>query len=352
MATPMSPAQMQEAVDLRAEHGSSTLAAAALSISRSTFDSRYRSALAAGYRAHAEPQRDFEHAPIPSERVPVDELVERRKSQFAQKARHEEATKLRAVKVNLDGPIGILHFGDPHVDDDGTDIAALERHTDLVNKTEGLFAANVGDTTNNWVGRLARLYGEQSTSAVEAWDLAEWFIGRCEWLYMISGNHDAWSGAGDPIRWMKGKDRRGKATPYASEVRLALRFPNGAEIRVNARHDFAGSSIYNPAHGAMKALTWGVRDHIAVCGHKHVSGYGVVKDPDTGIACHAIQVASYKKFDRYAKERGFRDQTLSPCALTTINPALAPTDPDLVKVFWTPEEGADYLRFLRRRLTR
>lgn len=337
---PADPADVQAAVDvLERCGGDKSKAARELGIARGTLMHRLSIAL----RDQVAP-KPFEHPPIPSERVPVEELIERRKRQFSQKAAHEEATKLRQVKVRLDGPIGILHFGDPHVDDDGTDVAALEAHTALVNKTEGLFAANVGDTTNNWVGRLARLYAEQSTSAVEALDLAEWFIGRCDWLYMISGNHDAWSGAGDPIRWIKQK-----ATPYASEVRLALNFPNGAQVRVNARHDFAGSSIYNPAHGAMKALTWGVRDHLAVCGHKHVSGYGVVKDPDTGIACHALQVASYKKYDRYAKERGFRDQTLSPCALTTINPRLAPTHPDLIKVWWTPEEGAEWLKAMRRK---
>jgi hypothetical protein len=244
------------------------------------------------------------------------------------------------------GAIGILHFGDPHVDDDGCDIEAIERHTDLVNRTEGLFAANVGDTTNNWVGRLAKLYGEQATSAAQAWKIAEWFVNRCDWLYMIGGNHDLWSGSGDPLRWIA---KHQNSLYKSSEARIALRFPSGLEVRVNARHDHSGSSIWNPAHGPMKAALMGTRDHLYVAGHKHESAYSVLKDAISGITMHAMKVASYKIYDRYAKERGFRDNCLSPCALTTINPALPSDHPDLIKAFWDPEEGADYLTYLRRR---
>ena len=85
-------------------------------------------------------------------------------------------------------------------------------------------------------------------------------------------------------------------------------------------------------------------------GHKHESAYSVLKDAISGITMHALKVASYKVYDRFAKDKGFRDNALSPCVLTTINPALPPEHPDLVKVWWQPEEGADYLKFLRRGL--
>jgi hypothetical protein len=289
---------------------------------------------------------DYEFTALPDDDVPVEELIAQRKRKFQHKREHEEASKLIPIKVKMDGAIGILHFGDPHVDDDGCDIEAIERHTDLVNRTEGLFAANVGDTTNNWCGRLARLYADQTTSAAQAWKIAEWFINRCDWLYMIGGNHDLWSGSGDPLRWIA---KQQSALYKSSEARIALQFPTGLEVRVNARHDHSGSSIWNPAHGPMKAALMGTRDHLYVAGHKHESAYSVLKDAISGITMHAMKVASYKIYDRYAKERGFRDNCLSPCALTTINPALPPDHPDLVKVWWEPEEGADYLTYLRRR---
>jgi hypothetical protein len=290
---------------------------------------------------------EFKFTPLPEDDISVEDLVAIRKRQFAHKREYEEASKLIPIRITIPGPIGILHFGDPHVDDDGCDIEAIERHTALVNATEGLFAANVGDTTNNWTGRLARLYGEQATSAAQAWKLAEWFVNRCRWLYMIGGNHDLWSGSGDPLRWIA---RQQNALYKSSEARIALKFPNKAEVRINARHDHSGSSIWNPAHGPMKAAVLGTRDHIYVAGHKHESAYSVLKDPINGIAMHAIKVSSYKVYDRFAKEKGFRDNTLSPCCLTTINPELPPDHPDMVKVWWEPEQGAEYLTFLRRRL--
>jgi hypothetical protein len=125
-----------------------------------------------------------------------------------------------------------------------------------------------------------------------------------------------------------------------------LQFPVGGEVRVNVRHDFAGGSQWNPAHGSMKAALLGVRDHILVNGHKHVSGYGVVKDPHSGIVSHCLQVASYKLFDRYAREKGFRDQHISPCAVTVIDPEA--TEASKVQVFWEPEPAAEYLTWLRK----
>lgn len=285
--------------------------------------------------------------PEPDE-VPLDELIEARKRRFAQKRMHEETASLIGINVKSNLPLGILLHGDPHVDDDGTDIALLEEYLDLQAGTDGLYGASVGDATNNWVGRLAKLYGDQSTSAREAWRLAEWFIGkgRGKWLYLVGGNHDLWSGSGDPLHWIAGQAH---ALYQGSEARVALRFPNKAEVRINCRHDFAGASIYNPAHGPMKALTWGIRDHVAVCGHKHTSGQGIVKDPDSKAACLALQVGSYKTFDRYAKDRGFRDQMLGPACLLVIDPALPSTHPGRVLPFWDPRQGAEYLGWLRKR---
>jgi hypothetical protein len=290
-------------------------------------------------------RREVEVPELPDDDLPVEEIVEQRKREFAQKKKHEDAARLIPIKVKIPGPIGILHFGDPHVDDDGTDIATLEQHSDLTHQ-EGIFGANVGDTTNNWIGRLARLYADQNMGRKRALKLAEWFIGRTRWLYMIAGNHDAWSGQDDPIRWIA---RQQNILYRSSEARLQLNFQVGDYIRVNARHDFAGGSQWNPTHGPMKAAQLGVRDDLLTCGHKHKSGYGVLKDPETGRTIHAIQVGSYKLFDRYAKDKGFRDQSLGPACLTTISPLLPADHPDRVKVFWDPNEGADYLKFLRRK---
>ena len=308
------------------------------------------------------PKDPLKFSPVPGPDLPVAELWDRRQEGYDLKHAHEEAAKLRKVEVKIDGPIGILHFGDPHIDDDGTDLGALQRDCEAVRSTEGLFGANIGDTTNNWVGRLSRLYGEQSTTAGQAWKLAEYFLHFCpgqdpwdmklperrallkNWLYLIGGNHDAWSGAGDPLKWML---KQADASYERSQVRLELRFPNGRHCRINARHDFRGTSQWNPAHGSMKACQMGFHDHILVNGHKHRSGYGLIKDPMRGTISHCIQVASYKVHDRYAKDSGFIDQHISPAVVTIINPMAE--ERGLVTVFHDTEAAVDFLTFLRSR---
>lgn len=228
-------------------------------------------------------------------------------------------------------------------DDDGCDIIALERHVEIVNKTKGMFAGNVGDTTNNWVGRLARLYANQATTASDAWRIAEWFVKSVPWLYMIAGNHDMWSGAGDPLRWMMSQPDI--YTP--SQARLELQFMNGTVVRINARHDFVGRSEWNPVHALMKAASRGFRDHLFIAGHTHQSGYGLLKDPDSGIVMHCLRVAGYKVIDHYAKERGFLDSHISPCVVTVIDPDADPAG--MIQVFHDPELAADYLTYLRKR---
>lgn len=282
---------------------------------------------------------------LPDPEISAEDLIQRRVEDFERREAYENARKLIGVKVNIPGPIAIVHLGDPHLDDDGTDWPTLRAHIDLIQRTEGMFAANVGDTRNNWIGRLARLYGQQGTSAKQALILAEWLVKSLagKWLYMIGGNHDAWSGDDDPMAWIASQAH---ALYEPSEARLGLTFPNGRSMVINARHDFAGSSQWNPTHGPMKAAQLGLRDDVMICGHKHQSGYSPLKDPESGKVCHCIQVASYKRYDRYAREKGFRDQSLSPCVVTVIDPD-ASNASDLIQVFWNPQTAAEYLRMLR-----
>jgi hypothetical protein len=320
--------------DAVSQYGSIRKAAAALGIPASTFQSRLARA------------PDFTREELPSSLAPVEDLIARRKQEFARVDAAKTARKLINVRVNLDGPVGIAHFGDPHVDDPGTDIAKLERHLALVRDTDGLLAANVGDQQNLWIGRLGRLYGEQSTSAKESWALTEWLINSCEWLYLIDGNHDCWAGAGDPLRWIMRSQTNG--VHEAHGARLNLQFPNGRQVRVNARHDFPGNSMWNTVHGAAKAAQMGFRDHILTCGHKHTSGYMPVVDPATGLISHCMRVASYKTHDRYAEQLGLPDSNFSENMVTIINPD-AKSEVELVTVHFALEQAADYLTWLRNR---
>jgi len=652
------PEYKQHAVGLVKSLGSLRGAAKQLEMSRSTLRHWVKADALNGVD-----DLEFEVEPLPDELPTADELLERRTAEWDRVDAAKKARRLINVKVKMGGPIGLMHFGDPHVDDPGTNIRLLREHVDIVNRTDGLFGGNIGDLQNNWVGRLARLYSEQSTSAQEAWVLVEWLVNSIDWLYLIRGNHDChsedtealtrrgwksysdiqaddevfginpetdrgewqrisefvdrevdeelvriescpidllctsghrvmyrpksnnelkfktageflndkpqyriplatsydggcalsddwiklvgllmadghykkghgyvsfsqkdvseivgltkrlgfnpriahrpsrpafgkpsgyyeptqeahfcaaesreirkilpsrtevpdwawamsdrqfglfmealmdgdgawnkkdagyladktisifddvqalcamhgwgawiknvkgrterrlnvkrgrtycwtaahskitserykgrvwcltvphgnflvrrngkqhfsgncWSEAGDPLDWMK---RGGNGVHEPHGARLNLTFPNGKEIRINARHDFKGHSMWNNVHGPLKAAKMGWRDHILVCGHKHVSGYTMDMDPATGLISHIIRVAGYKIHDRYAIELGLPDGNISPSCVTIIDPSKSDDDPACIQFFADVESGADYLTWLRAR---
>jgi hypothetical protein len=339
----LKPEDLKSALDSVEQYGSINRAAAETGVARSTLQDRIKAAKRLGFDSRVTP--DFEVQELPSEHEPVEDLIARRIAAFQRKDAAKKARDLIHVKVNVDGAYGILHFGDPHLDDDGCDWKAVEHCIKLLDDTEALFGANCGDSSNNWVGRLARLYGSQSVSASEAWRMVEWFMRRVPWLYIIGGNHDAWSGAQDPIRWMA--SNAGSLYEWHG-VRLALTSPNGREMRVNARHDFQGTSQWNGAHAALKAAKMGwARDHLYTCAHRHSAAASTIFFNDGEHVAHALRIGTFKRYDDYAESKGFPRENM-PAVVTVVNPS-ARTEAGLVTPFWDVDEGANYLRFLRSR---
>lgn len=361
MPTPKLPDDVvQAALDALEQYGGSVKDAAdALGLNQQTLRDRALKALARGLvpasrrpAAASRPAaaRDLDVPKLPSELRPVEDLLAERKRKFAHHKAAKEARRLIRIPVNVDGPIAISHFGDPHIDDDGCDIEMLERDVEVVKRTPAMFAMNCGDTANNWIGRLARLWEQQSTSGPEAWQLVEWFIRSLDWLVILGGNHGAWSGTGDPVNWIVD---HGKTIFDNFGARVALEFPNNREIRINARHDFRGRSMWNPTHGALKAAKMGWRDHVLTCGHTHESGISIEKDPATGLVSHIYRIASYKTYDRYAHEEGLPDQNVFCNVVTVIDPSRPDNDANVVRAFYNEtEHAAEYLTWIRGRRSR
>lgn len=320
--------------------GSQAAAADALGVNRRTLERNIARWRAAGLWQDARTEVEFPDSAEPS----IDEILEARRKQFERKRRHEEQRKLIPISIKTPGPIGILFFGDPHLDDDGTDIAAIERDLQLCRDSEAIFGVCLGDVTNNWVGRLERLYAEQNTTSRQAWLLAEWFCTYIPWLFFLGGNHDAWKQGNEILRGFL----RGQLFE-ADECRVQLRFPGGRTVNVNARHNWPGHSMWNVAHGQGKAAQMGIDDHIIIGGDKHCSGYNVHKHPLSGRLIHAIQVASYKRYDRYAREKGFADKHISPSCLVVIDPG-ATDETALIQTFWNTAEGAEFLAYKRSKV--
>jgi hypothetical protein len=246
-------------------------------------------------------------------------------------------------KVASDLPIAINWFGDPHIDDDGCNWPLLKKHIELCKNTPGMFGANIGDTHNNWVGRLAKEYANQNTSRGTAFKLIEWFFleSGVNWLMILLGNHDAWNfGAETMSRITK------NVCPMSDwRAQIKLSFSNGAECLIDAAHDHSGHSQWNSLHGQQKASAMGGIAHLYIAGHKHNWALAQNECPHTGRIYHLARTRGYKHIDHYGENLGFGSQKFGSSIVTVIDPKA--NDLNRIRVFADPEEGAAYLTYLR-----
>lgn len=285
--------------------------------------------------------------PEVSSKLPIEDLIERRIAEFDRVRRQYDSERMTEVAVTSDLPIALVVFGDPHLDDPGTNLRALREHSNIVNATPGMYGACIGDLQNNWIGRMAHLWSQQETTADQSWDLVEWWISYVEkWLFMVDGNHDAWSGSSNPLNWIRGLSGR-RMIQNNNEVRVKLTFTNGFEYIVAARHNWPGHSQWNPAHGEFKAALMRLKADLIVSGHTHTSLDSSLYVEAHDIVTRCARVGSYKEIDRYAKELGLPNKQIAPSFAVVINPR-AKTLTQRSQLFYDIDTAAQYLTFLRR----
>ena len=290
----------------------------------------------------------FEIEELPHDGDPDTEaLIGTLISRHAARKAHHDAARLRQVKINIDGPIALTFFGDPHVDDQGCAWGDLERDVRLCCQTEGVFSIGVGDHRNNWIGRLMGLYAHQETTSKQALQLIEWLFGQLPWLLNIGGNHDRWgSEHGDVVELMH--RLRGFDGLYEDHgARLQLNLPSGASTKVHVRHDFPGTSQFNGAHAMVRETLFGYRDHIMACGHRHSSAYMPVWHNDPKRLCHGFRCGSYKDFDHYQKEKHFKEENWARSLAAVIDPQFADDPVRFIKPFYGLEDATEYLSWRR-----
>ena len=333
---------MTTAHELLAAHGNNKAAAArAAGVSRTTF--RERLDKETRYTA-GPPGLLFPELPDP--RLPVERLIAMSVERFERKKAHHDAATWQRIKVTENLPYGIALIGDPHLDDDGCNWPALLQDIAILKETDGLYAINIGDTTNNWVGRLARLFGNQEASQSTARQYAEWFLtgAGIKWGAVLLGNHDEWNEGGEIIRRMCAL---AKVTIPVSEWAAKLCFvsPNGAEFKGNFAHDFKGRSQFSPVHGPLKEAIW-CQDgaHLYAAGHIHFGGVQQIELPG-GRNPWLVRVAGYKDMDGYALRGGFHDGMRFRSVMAVIDPT-APA-PERCIVFSNLQQGAQVLKIMR-----
>jgi UDP-2,3-diacylglucosamine pyrophosphatase LpxH len=263
----------------------------------------------------------------------IQQLISDRLSEEKRSFDADKLNKDLCVRFNHSEPVAIVAFGDPHLDDRGTMLSKVIEDLEYVKQNENVFGVCVGDITNNWVGRLTALHGEQGTTIAESWMLVEWFCREIPWMAMVLGNHDKWNSGTEILKQLT----RGKLV-QADECSFRLNFKNGAEFSINARHKWSGNSQWNPAHGVAKYAHFGADYDVLMGGHTHQSAYAQVLATRKHKITHCLQLASYKVLDSYARSEGFRNHNITPSMCIVFDPN-AVNEEDKVIVTYSIKHG-------------
>src|ERR1700744_1001157 len=119
---------------------------------------------------------DLVYPDLPSSELPPEDLIEQACKRFDVHLAARDARRWMEIKVKSNQPIGVCFMGDPHIDNNGCNWPLLRRDIKILKDTSGLYAVNIGDLTDNWVGRLVRLYADQEMSKKQAWKLAKYLM--------------------------------------------------------------------------------------------------------------------------------------------------------------------------------
>ena len=276
--------------------------------------------------------------------IPVEEIKEQMKKRFSKRLEFSESKRWFEIKVNVKGPIGVAFIGDPHVDDDGCNWPLLDHHCDLLRDTQHMFAVNIGDTQNNWTGRLQKLFAHQETSQKTAIKLSKWFLqdAGIKWLVWLMGNHDMWGELSEIFRQMNVE----RIPMEDWQARFTLKFPNKRECRIWAAHDFKGHSMWNTLHGAQKAAHMKEEAHIYACGHTHNWAIHSEESASRRFTYNLVRARGYKYLDQYGELLGHFPQKEGATVACIIDPD-ATSSVGFVQPFADLEEACNYLNYKR-----
>lgn len=311
--------QLREAALAVVTFGSQRKAADAMGIPQTTFRGWLRTAERRGLDSISEPQRveypDF--VLKGDEDEPIEEILARKEKIFERKAKVHADRQWFEIKVNETMPYGILLVGDPHLDDDGCNMPLIRKHLQYAAQ-DGVYAVNIGDTTNNWVGRLERLYAHQETSKNTGKRLVEWFMydSGATWLCWLLGNHDIWNEGAD--FHMSLAKHRIPVIDWHAQFKLV--HPSGTDCKIDASHGRKGSSIWNNLHATLRAAKLGEIADLFVTGHTHNYGLEHLEIAERRHSCWLAQLRGYKFFDSYALHNNFAEHQLGSSVIAIVDP--------------------------------
>ena len=336
------PASARELVDL---YGSLRAAARETGIPFSTLQNRHAQEVANQSLTVAGPD-ELEYPELPSSELSAEKLIDQAAERFASRLAARDARRWMEIKVKSNAPIGVCIMGDPHVDNPGANWPLLREHIRILENTPGMYAIGGNDITDNWVGRLARLYDDSDMTKKSAWKLAKYLLkeSRIRWLLHVLGNHDLWNDGATII-----KANAQAIVPVEEwQARFQLGFPNGSKARFHMAHDFPGQSQWNQLHGAQKQAMWGEQADVYATAHKHAWALTQGEHPHSGNIYWLTRSRGYKFIDSYADQLGFGSQRYGASITAIIDPGA--DGPKRVTCFAELDEAAEFLTWKRGRV--
>lgn len=274
---------------------------------------------------------------------PIESILDAKERMFNRKVRNASARDWFKIRVNETKPYGILAFGDAHLDDDGANVPLLRKHLEIAAQP-GVYSISIGDVSNNWIGRLERLYANQETSRKTGKRLVEWFMwdSGASWLCFLAGNHDVWNDGFDFLTRLAQK----KIPVIDWKAQFSVEHPSGTSCKIDASHGRKGNSMWNTLHATLKAAKLGEMADAYLTGHTHNYGCEDLEIAERRHSAWLVQLRGYKFFDSYALYNNFAEHQRGSAVLLIVDPS--PDAPRrIIQCFEDVERGYQFLEMLR-----
>ena len=210
------------------------------------------------------------------------------------------------------GPVAIVFMADLHLGASGTDYPRLFREAEIVARMPNTYLATNGDLLNNFIlPKLTHARAYDHTTIPEEWALVRRFlrIVSHKLILSVSGNHERWTNvldmAGDYFADVLKSVKERNPMIYDANDALVRVSVGKAEYVLRMRHSWQSNSIYNVTHGIERLQKFDQNFFIGVGAHSHASGVCRGFNAANGVSGMAILCGTYKRYDHFAREKGF-----------------------------------------------
>ena len=146
MATQLTDEELFSALEAEQHHETLTEAAHSLGLSRKGYSYRLEDARErlGDLPDYGEPIEGFSPPELPTDEIPTDELIEHMKRRYSTRKNAKDARDPIPIKMKSNDPVGLLMFGDIHVDSPQCNWPELDRCVAICESTEGMRGVSLG----------------------------------------------------------------------------------------------------------------------------------------------------------------------------------------------------------------